>query len=93
MLGETSTKQIAKSRDARGFNENQKAAKASGTIAGGARKELEKQTGHSVVTTRNNLASLPPSEDLLELPEHYEEAVRTFSEAKLAGKKASPSSN
>ena len=43
MLGEASTTEIAKNKNAIGFVENQKAAKAGGSVAGNARKELEKK--------------------------------------------------
>jgi uncharacterized membrane protein len=45
MLGEASTTEIAKNKNAQGFIENQKAAKAGGNVAGNARKELEKKIG------------------------------------------------
>lgn len=48
MLGEASTTEIAKNKNAQGFIENHKAAKAGGNIAGNARKELVKKIGYSV---------------------------------------------
>ncbi|MDD9954302.1 MAG: BRO family protein [Candidatus Woesearchaeota archaeon] len=53
MLGEASTKEIAKEQDAQGFSENKTAAEKGGQIAGDARKSLEKQTGKSVVSKKN----------------------------------------
>lgn len=76
MLGETSTKQIAQSRNAKGFNENKDAAKAGGAIAGGARERLELETGKGVLSKEHNLAELPPSKELLTFPESLEESVR-----------------
>ena len=55
MLGEASTTEIARNRDARGFSENKHAAKAGGKIAGDARGQLEKQTGKRVVSRKNYL--------------------------------------
>ncbi len=55
MLGEKSTAEIAQKRDAQGFPENVGAAKAGGSIAGGARAELEKETGEQVVSSSNFL--------------------------------------
>ena len=55
MLGEASTKEIAVNTDARGFDENKRAAKAGGKIAGDARKQLEIKSGKKVVTTDNFL--------------------------------------
>jgi methylphosphotriester-DNA--protein-cysteine methyltransferase len=53
MLGEASTTEIAKKRDAQGFSQNQTAAQAGGTIAGNARRELEEQSGTKVSTAAN----------------------------------------
>jgi methylphosphotriester-DNA--protein-cysteine methyltransferase len=53
MLGEASTTEIAKKRDAQGFQQNKTAAKAGGTVAGNARKELEAQSGTRVSTPAN----------------------------------------
>ena len=50
MLGEASTTEIAKKKDARGFPANKKAARAGGTVAGNARRELEAASGKKVST-------------------------------------------
>ena len=55
MLGEASTKTIAQNTNAQGFIENKTAAKKGGTIAGNARKQLEIESGQSVVTSKNYL--------------------------------------
>ncbi|MFH1637902.1 MAG: hypothetical protein ABIB71_05740 [Candidatus Woesearchaeota archaeon] len=49
MLGEESTREIARSRYAIGFDENLKAARNGGRIAGQARRELEQKTKKRVV--------------------------------------------
>lgn len=54
MLGEASATEIARSKDAQGFNENKSAAREGGEVAGGARKELEKRSGKKVITSKNN---------------------------------------
>lgn len=56
---ELSTTQIAQTDQAEGYAENQTAAKRGGSIARGARQELEEQTGRSVVSAEN---FLPPAE-------------------------------
>ena len=61
MLGEASTTEIAKNRDAIGFDENKTAARQGGRVAGNARKELEKKSGRKV-TTRTNFKELPEKE-------------------------------
>jgi len=55
MLGEASTKEIAVNTNTQGFIENKKAAKAGGKIAGDARKQLELQSGKSVISDENYL--------------------------------------
>lgn len=56
MLGEASTTEIARQRDAQGFAENKTAAVEGGSVAGSARRDLEQRTGRSVVSTENYLA-------------------------------------
>ena len=54
-LAELSTRQIAESMQASGFNENKVPAQKGGQIAKHARKELESKTGKSVITDENYL--------------------------------------
>lgn len=56
MLGEAATTEIARNRDAQGFPQNKKAARAGGEVAGKARKDLETKSGRKVVTSENYLA-------------------------------------
>lgn len=58
MLGEASTTEIARNRDAQGFDENQHAAQEGGTIAGNARVALEKKSGRPV-SSRENYTAIP----------------------------------
>ena len=60
MLGEAATTEIARNKDAQGFPENHKAARDGGTVAGSARRDLEKKSGRKVVT-RENYLGLPQS--------------------------------
>ena len=53
MLGEASTTEIARKKNAQGFPQNEKAAIEGGTVAGNARKALEKKSGRKVVTRQN----------------------------------------
>ena len=55
MLGEASTTEISRKDDAQGFDENESAAYAGGTIAGNARRQLEKKTGKKVASRKNFL--------------------------------------
>lgn len=52
-LAELSTRQIATSMNAKGFAQNKVPAKKGGQIAKNARKQLESQTGKSVVSAEN----------------------------------------
>jgi len=45
MLGEASTTEITKNKNAQGFSQNKIAAQKGGQIAGGARKKLETESG------------------------------------------------
>ncbi|WP_199740013.1 hypothetical protein [Acidovorax sp. FJL06] len=54
-LAELSTRQIAESAQATGMAENKTAAQAGGSIARGARHQLESRTGKPVVTGSNYL--------------------------------------
>jgi hypothetical protein len=56
VLGEAATTEITRTRDTQGFPENKHAAHAGGTVAGNARRELEKKSGRRVVTSDNYLA-------------------------------------
>ncbi|MBI5001798.1 Bro-N domain-containing protein [Candidatus Woesearchaeota archaeon] len=55
MLGEKSTTEIAKVDNTQGLEENKDAARRGGTIAGGARVQLEKELKRKVVTSNNYL--------------------------------------
>lgn len=55
MLGEASTKEITINKDAQGFMENKQAAFEGGTVAGNARRELERKSGKKVISKENYL--------------------------------------
>lgn len=58
MLGEASTTEIARNKDAQGYVENRKAAVEGGAVAGRARRDLEKKSGKRVAST-DNYKALP----------------------------------
>lgn len=64
MLGEAATTEITRAKDAQGFVENKATAHEGGTIAGRARKELEKQSGRKVVSSENYLIEKPTTKAL-----------------------------
>ena len=55
MLAETATKNISQTENPATFEENQSVARRGGRIAGNARKELESEIGHSVISSQNAL--------------------------------------
>jgi hypothetical protein len=65
MLGEKATTDITITRDAKGFEENKKAAQRGGQIAHNARKELEEETGRPTVTKDNFLGLTEKKKKLL----------------------------
>ena len=53
MLGEAATTEITQKKDITGFDPAKKAAREGGTVAGNARKDLEKKSGRKVVSAIN----------------------------------------
>jgi hypothetical protein len=53
MLAEASTTEISKKKKPQGLEQNKQIAREGGGVAGVARKEIERQTGRSVVTSAN----------------------------------------
>ena len=55
MLGEASTTEIAKNKNAIGFSKNKLVAQEGGSVAGKARKDLEIKISRKVSTNKNYL--------------------------------------
>lgn len=53
MLAEATTTELTKIQNPEGLEENRKVSRQGGRIAGNARKEIEEQTGRSVITHQN----------------------------------------
>ena len=53
MLAEATTTELTKTKNPQCLDENKKVAKDGGSIAGNARKEIEKETGQPVITSKN----------------------------------------
>ena len=62
-LAEVATTEISRQRNPKGFTESQQTAQAGGRIAKNARKDLEKELGHSVVSPEKASDYLAPVED------------------------------
>lgn len=58
MLAEATTTELTNAQNPHGLEENRAVAKQGGKVAGNARKEIESQTGRSVVTSGNALTML-----------------------------------
>ena len=58
MLGEASTTEIARNKDAQGYVENRNAAVEGGSVAGRARRDLEKKSGKRIAS-KENYKALP----------------------------------
>lgn len=63
-LAELSTRQVAQTSAAQGFQQNAKAARTGGSIAKRARLELEKETGRNVVSDESYLPPAKPKKAL-----------------------------
>lgn len=68
-LAEASATEISKARNPKGFKQSAEVARKGGEIAGDARKKLEFQIGHSVVSSEKASDYLPPADRWEELPE------------------------
>ena len=64
MLGEASTTEIARNKDAQGMLENKESARRGGSVAGKARRDLEKESGKKVASKKNYLRA-PQNKKLL----------------------------
>ena len=64
MLGEASTTEIARNKNAQGMLENQQSARQGGSVAGKARRDLEKKSGKKVASKQNYL-NAPQDKKLL----------------------------
>ena len=63
-LAEVATTEISRQRNPKDFNESQQTAQAGGKIAKNARKDLEKELGHSVISSAKASDYLQPIEDV-----------------------------
>ena len=63
-LAEVATTEISRQRNPKDFNESQQTAQAGGKIAKNARKDLEKELGHSVISSEKASDYLQPIEDV-----------------------------
>ena len=55
MLGERVTTEISQQENPESFDDNKKVARRGGKVAGVARKETEKELGHTIISSQNYL--------------------------------------
>lgn len=63
ILAEASATELSKQKDPKGFHQQKRVAKEGGSVAKVARKKLESQLGHPVITSAKASDYLPPVED------------------------------
>ncbi len=63
-LAEVATTEISRQRNPKGLEESQQTSNAGGKIAKNARKDLEKELGHSVISSAKASDYLQPTEDV-----------------------------
>ena len=68
IFAEASTAEISKARNPKGFKQSAEIAHRGGKIAGDARKKLEEQIGHSIISKEKASDYLPPADRLDSLP-------------------------
>ena len=68
-LAEASATEISKAKNPKGFKQSAEVARQGSKIAGDARKKLEAQVGHSVISPAKAADYLPPAEDVKALAE------------------------
>ena len=73
ILAEASTTEISKAQNPKGFKQSAAVARKGGKIAGDARKELEAQTGRSVISSEKASDYLPPADRIQEHPENKDD--------------------
>ncbi len=67
MLAEATTTELTNIHNPIGLDENKKVAKRGGNIAGNARKEIEKDSGKPVITSKNALDFAKLINDVVEI--------------------------
>lgn len=67
MLAETATTEISEKREPKNLNENKDVARAGGSVAGNARRDIEHKTGKKVINHKNFLSAHKPKRSLSKL--------------------------
>lgn len=73
ILAEASTTEISKAQNPKGFQQSAAVARKGGEIAGDARKKLEAQVGHPVISNEKASDYLPPADRHQMLPEENDD--------------------
>lgn len=73
MLAESATTDLSREQNPKGYGQSMTIAKKGGSVAKAARKKLESQLGHSVISPTKASDYLPPVGDVQALPEDDKE--------------------
>ena len=73
MFAESATAELHKEKNPHGYNASAKLAQAGGKAAEAARRNLEEQLGHSIISREKATDYLPTADRLAELPEEKDE--------------------
>lgn len=73
MLAESATTDLSREQNPKGYGQSMTIAKKGGSVAKAARKKLESQLGHSVISPTKAADYLPPVGDVQALPEDDKE--------------------
>ncbi len=75
MLAEATTTELTKVHNPHGLEENQKIAKKGGNVAGNARREIEQETGKSIITSQNAIQLNEAVTQLIEAVSEIDENI------------------
>lgn len=73
MFAESATAELHKEKNPHGYNASAKLAKAGGNAAMAARKNLEQQLGHSIISSEKATDYLPPADRWESLPDENDD--------------------
>ena len=75
MLAEATTTELTKVHNPQGLEENQKIAQKGGNVAGNARREIEQETGKSIITSQNAIQLNEAVTQLIEAVSEIDENI------------------
>lgn len=83
MLAEATTTELTKVHNPHGLEENQKIAQKGGNVAGNARREIEQETGKSIITSQNAIQLNDAVTQLIEAVSEIDDNGVQYNKAQL----------